>query len=88
MGRELLPPRDPYITEPLRKKTLFTISADRAGSVTCVRGYRGPHQAVIVGDLVSTLFYDSLVPRGFVGHWGGLGNENSRMLSAQKKEGK
>ncbi|KAH9362054.1 hypothetical protein HPB48_014993 [Haemaphysalis longicornis] len=51
--KELLPPRDPYITEPLRKKKLFTISLDREDDddVICVGGYQGPHEAVILeGD--------------------------------------
>ncbi|XP_037499861.1 F-box only protein 31 isoform X1 [Rhipicephalus sanguineus] len=50
VGQELLPPRDPFITEPLRKKLLFTVSLDRENEddVVCVGGYKGPHKAVIL----------------------------------------
>ncbi|XP_064467028.1 F-box only protein 31-like [Ornithodoros turicata] len=49
VGRELLPPRDPYITDPLRKKVLFSIvlCQRRRAQVRCVGGYNGPHAAVL-----------------------------------------
>nr|XP_037283821.1 F-box only protein 31-like [Rhipicephalus microplus] len=46
VGQELLPPRD-RITEPLRKKVLFTISLDDEYQVVCLGGYKGPHNAVL-----------------------------------------
>lgn len=50
VGQELLPPRDPHIMEPLRKKLLFTIALEREGDddVVCVGGYQGPHAAAIL----------------------------------------
>ncbi|KAM7291709.1 F-box only protein 31-B [Ixodes scapularis] len=47
VGRELLPPRDPHFTEPLRPRTLFRIGLDKPRDVTCVGGYGGPHEASI-----------------------------------------
>ncbi|XP_077503945.1 F-box only protein 31-like [Amblyomma americanum] len=50
VGTELMPPLDPFITEPLRKKMLFSIPVYRENDedVICVGGYKGPHEAVIL----------------------------------------
>ena len=49
IGWMYMPPRDPRVSEPMRRKPLFRISLGALGTtqVHCMYGHNGPHMAHI-----------------------------------------
>ena len=49
VGWMYLPPHDPRVEDPMRRRPLFriTMSEDRKASVECMYGHKGPHKGDI-----------------------------------------
>ena len=58
VGWMYLPPHDPRVEDPMRRRPLFriTMSEDKKASVECMYGHKGPHKGDIQASLIAELW--------------------------------